>query len=97
MGGTYEDLPGVYKARSALHHAEKIRTPLLLLQGDQDRVVAPDQSRRMARAIESHAGKIKYIEFPSEGHGFRRSDTRQRALEEEFAWCNDAARIPEVC
>lgn len=97
MGGTYEDLPGVYKARSALHHADKIRTPLLLLQGDQDRVVAPDQSRRMARAIESHAGKIKYIEFPSEGHGFRRSDTRKRALEEEFAWCNDAARIPEVC
>lgn len=97
MGGTFEDLPDVYHARSAVYHADKIRTPLLLLQGGQDKIVAPDQSRRMARAIKSRAGKIKYIEFPSEGHGFRRADTRQKALEEEFAWCTDAARISDVC
>ena len=97
MGGTFEDLPDVYHARSAVHHADKIRTPLLLLQGNQDKVVAPEQSRLMARVIENRAGKIKYIEFPLEGHGFRRSDTRQKALEEELAWCTDSARIPDVC
>lgn len=97
MGGTFEDLPDVYHDRSAVHHADKIRTPLLLLQGNQDKVVAPEQSRLMARVIENRAGKIKYIEFPLEGHGFRRSDTRQKALEEELAWCTDSARIPDVC
>lgn len=92
LGGTPESVPEVYHTRSAVYHADKIRSPLLLMQGDQDKVVAPDQSRAMAKAIEARGGTVKYVEFAGEGHSFRGGEARRRALEEEYGWCTDAAR-----
>lgn len=101
VGGSPDEIPDIYAARSAIQHAAKIKAPLLLLQGDQDKVVPPDQSRRMAEAIRSHGGHVQYLEFPGEGHGtsplshlmpgFRDAATRRRALEAEYAWCSRAA------
>src|SRR3954447_20794179 len=47
-------LPGAreqYLARSPITHAANVRTPLLLLHGDDDRVVNPEQNAEFARAV----------------------------------------------
>jgi dipeptidyl aminopeptidase/acylaminoacyl peptidase len=36
--------------------------------------------------IKSRGGKVKYIEFEGEGHGWRKSENIKRATEEELAW-----------
>ncbi|SHO76245.1 Uncharacterized protein MSYG_0583 [Malassezia sympodialis ATCC 42132] len=96
MGGPPNAIPDVYYQRSALFHADQIRTPVLLLQGGQDKVVPKQQSQQMARAIEAQGGRVRYVEYENEGHGFRQAETRQAALETEFAWFSSALRNTNV-
>jgi dipeptidyl aminopeptidase/acylaminoacyl peptidase len=76
--------PATWRERSPLHRVERIRRPVLLLQGAEDRVVPPEQSRRMAAALRARGVPVAYVEFAGEGHGFRRGETLRRALEAEL-------------
>ncbi|TDF34770.1 S9 family peptidase [Alteromonadaceae bacterium M269] len=56
------------KARSPYYHAEKIVTPLLLIHGEQDRVVDVKQSRMMAKKLKSLDKPVTYIELEDGDH-----------------------------
>ncbi len=84
--GPWPEDEAVYRARSPIHHTDLLATPMLLLQGAEDPVVPPDQSRRMAEALRSRGVPFAYLEFPDEGHGFRRAENIVRALEAELAF-----------
>lgn len=86
IGGTIEEVPGVYKDRSPLYHADKIKAPLLILQGTDDAVVPPNQAELMVKEIREHGGRVKYVLFEGEGHGWRKAETIERAIEAELAW-----------
>ena len=75
-----------YEARSPTSNGSKIKTPVLLLQGLDDRVVPPEQSREMVAALEEYGCTYEYEEFAGEGHGFRRSESRREALNRELAF-----------
>ncbi|KAF8672037.1 Alpha beta-hydrolase [Rhizoctonia solani] len=93
LGGTYEERPDVYKDRSPIFHANNISSPLLLLQGDVDAVVPPNQAELMKSEIEKHGGKVKYKLFQGEGHGWRKAETIKEALELELGWYGEVFRI----
>ena len=76
----------VYRERSPIHHVDQLSTPLLLLQGSEDRVVPPAQARAMAGALEGRGVPYELIEFPDEGHGFRKAANAVRAMEAELAF-----------
>ncbi|KZP25905.1 alpha/beta-hydrolase [Athelia psychrophila] len=87
MGGTIDAIPDVYdKDRSPIWHADRIVKPLLILQGTEDKVVPPEQSEAIYRSIQARGGKVKYILFPGEGHGFRKAENKIKALEAEIRW-----------
>lgn len=86
MGGTPAQVPEIYRNRSPINMANRIKSPILLLQGDLDKVVPPDQSEEMYKTIQGVGTKAKYILFEGEGHGFRQAKNIKRALEEEEAW-----------
>ncbi|MGE0846570.1 MAG: prolyl oligopeptidase family serine peptidase [Flavobacteriaceae bacterium] len=67
-------------------HADAIECPMLFLQGADDRVVPPEQSRGMAERLKSAGRRVAYREFAGEGHGFRRGETVSAALETEYAF-----------
>ncbi|MEM6664988.1 MAG: prolyl oligopeptidase family serine peptidase [Pseudomonadota bacterium] len=74
----------VMEARSPLNHVDRITAPLLLLQGDEDRIVPPDQSRDMAAALKAQGTPVAYLEFAGEGHGFRAEAAVRDALLSEL-------------
>jgi len=76
--------PRVWRERSPVHHCDHIRSPVLFLQGLDDHVVPPEQSRRMAAALRARRIPSALIEFAGEGHGFRRSENVRRAFEAEL-------------
>jgi dipeptidyl aminopeptidase/acylaminoacyl peptidase len=78
------DDPAVWRERSPLHHAERIRVPVIFLQGLEDKVVPPEQSQQMAAALRARGVPVAYLEFAGEGHGFRRAETLRRALDAEL-------------
>ncbi|MBB6170796.1 dipeptidyl aminopeptidase/acylaminoacyl peptidase [Nocardiopsis mwathae] len=82
-------LPGyaaTYRERSPIERAHEIGVPALVLQGADDRVVPPAQAEDLVRALADRKVPHAYIAFEGEGHGFRRADARERALEAELAF-----------
>ena len=59
---------GDLKARSPLHHASEIKTPILLAHGEDDRVVDVAQSRIMAEELEDQGKQVEYLELPDGDH-----------------------------
>ena len=87
--GRWPEDEAVYRKRSPIHHVDRLSTPLLLLQGSEDRVVPPAQAHAMADALASRGVPFELIEFPDEGHGFRKAANVVRALEAELAFFAD--------
>lgn len=76
----------VYRDRSPLFAADKIRAAVLLLQGDEDRIVPENQAWEIEKVIKKIGGMAKVIVFPGEGHGFLKGDSVRTALVEEEGW-----------
>lgn len=84
--GPWPEAEEVYVARSPLSVANRIRAPVLLLQGEDDEVVPPSQAHAMAAALRAAGVACTLHEFPGEGHGFRKEATLRQALQMELAF-----------
>ena len=71
---------------SPLAHAAEITAPFLMLQGLEDVICRPDQARRLVEAVEAvRPGLCRaHLEFPGEGHGFRKDETMAVCLQAEL-------------
>jgi dipeptidyl aminopeptidase/acylaminoacyl peptidase len=76
----------LYRARSPIFHLEGFREPLITFQGAEDRVVTPDQSRKIVEALDAKGVMHAYFEFEGEQHGFRKAANIIRAQEAELAF-----------
>lgn len=57
--------------RSSTHqHLDAIRGPLLMLQGAEDHGVPLDQMKLVYDELAARSGRVAYVEYPREGHGF---------------------------
>ncbi len=64
------------KEASPLFKADLIRRPLLVGQGANDPRVKQAESEQIVAAIEKNGGRVTYVVYPDEGHGFARPDNR---------------------
>jgi dipeptidyl aminopeptidase/acylaminoacyl peptidase len=72
-----------YHTRSPVHDMGRLRSPLILFQGLDDKVVPPEVSREVVMQLKQRGIAHGYHEYPGEGHGFRQTGTRVDALEKE--------------
>lgn len=82
--GPYPERRELYRARSPINHAERLSCPLILFQGLEDKVVPPEQSRRMFEAARAKGLPVAYLAFEGEQHGFRQAANIKRALDGEL-------------
>jgi dipeptidyl aminopeptidase/acylaminoacyl peptidase len=75
---------GHYEERSPIRHAERLKAPVIFLQGDEDLVVPPNQTERMVEALRANRVPAAYLLFSGEQHGFRQAAAIQRALDAEL-------------
>ncbi|HEV2333815.1 MAG TPA: prolyl oligopeptidase family serine peptidase, partial [Gammaproteobacteria bacterium] len=76
----------LYRARSPLYAADRIRAPVIFFQGLKDTVVPPEQSARMLAALRAKRLPAACLTFAEEGHGFRRAETLEQVLAAELAF-----------
>ncbi|HUO84253.1 MAG TPA: alpha/beta fold hydrolase, partial [Thermoanaerobaculia bacterium] len=66
------------QATSPLFHADKIRRPLLVLQGANDPRVIKPESDDIVAAVKKNGVPVEYLVFEDEGHGFSKKINRIR-------------------
>ena len=64
---------------SPIHQADRIRRPLLVLQGANDARVPKQESDEIVAAARRNGAAVEYLVFPDEGHGFARRENELRA------------------
>ena len=76
----------VFRDRSPIHHLGRMRAPMLLFQGMDDKVVPPSQLDVMEEAFSERGLPYVAFRFEGEGHGFRRIETRRATYAAELAF-----------
>jgi dipeptidyl aminopeptidase/acylaminoacyl peptidase len=84
--GPWPQAREIYEARSPIFHTDLLRTPLILFQGLEDKVVPPEQADMMAAALDKKGVPYAHVTFEHEQHGFRQADNIKRAAEAELAF-----------
>ena len=77
----YKELGDPYSADSTrlynispLFHADKIKNPVMVLQGANDPRVLQVESDEMVAEMKKNNVPVDYVLFPDEGHGFRKKE-----------------------
>ncbi|THV32880.1 LpqB family beta-propeller domain-containing protein [Glycomyces buryatensis] len=78
-------VPGRYRERSPVNHAERITAPFILLQGLEDAICPPSQSEKLLAAVEGKGIPHAYRTYEGEQHGFRKASTIMDAVLAEHA------------
>ena len=84
--GPYPERSDLYTARSPITFPEKITSPVIFFQGDEDKIVPLDQAEMMYEALKKRGIETKLIVYKGEQHGFRKAENIQNSLEEELAF-----------
>lgn len=82
--GAYPQEQERYKERSPIEHLAGLDRPLLLLHGQGDSVVSPDQAALMADSLARNGTPVAHVTFAGEDHGLRTASGIRRAYEAEL-------------
>ena len=63
-----------------------IRSPLMLIHGDQDPICPLSESMVTCRALEAQNVPVGLVVYPGEGHGFRKKKNRRDCARRTLAW-----------
>ncbi len=85
---TYWEAPDVYFNMSPFMHAEKVKTPLLLIHGEADNNSGtfPIQSERYYNALKGHGATARLVFLPNESHGYAARESILHTLYEMNEW-----------
>jgi len=84
--GEWPKFAQVFKDRSPINHLERFKTPLLVLQGSEDKIVPPSQAEKLVQALEARGVHVEYKVYEGEQHGFRKAASIIDWLERESAF-----------
>lgn len=86
LGGSPSQVPDRYRERSPIHFVEGIRGKLLIVQGEQDPNVTPENVRAVRAALAAAAVPYDLLVFPDEGHGISRPKNQRLLFERLIAF-----------
>lgn len=82
--GAYPERADLYDERSPISAVDRLSCPVIFFQGDEDKIVPPNQAEMMVNALKQKGLPVAYVLFEGEQHGFRKAENIKRALDGEF-------------
>ena len=85
---SYWDSPETYYTMSPFMHADKMKTPLLIVHGEADNNSGtyPLQSERYFNALKGLGAPARLVMLPKESHGYRAKESVLHLLWEQDTW-----------
>lgn len=85
---TYWEAPEIYYGMSPFMHADKMKTPLLLIHGEADNNSGtyPMQSERYFNALKGLGATVRLVMLPKESHGYSARESVMHILWEQDEW-----------
>lgn len=82
--GKYPEEKELWISRSPLHSVNKITSPLIIFQGEDDRIVPKNQSLMIYNALIANGIKTEIHLYSGEEHGFRKAANIIHSLNREY-------------
>ena len=82
--GAYPEQKNLYIERSPIHSVQLLNCPVIFFQGDEDKIVPPNQAEMMVEALKAKGLPVAYVLYKGEQHGFRKAENIKRTLDGEF-------------
>ncbi|MBB4078400.1 dipeptidyl aminopeptidase/acylaminoacyl peptidase [Lewinella aquimaris] len=94
----YWEAPEIYNGMSPFMHADKMKTPLLLIHGEADNNSGtyPLQSERYFNALKGLGATVRLVMLPKESHGYRAKESILHLLWEQDQWLEEHVKNREV-
>ncbi|RUO31976.1 S9 family peptidase [Aliidiomarina sedimenti] len=94
---TVWDDPALYQTMSPFFSAHQIKTPLLLIHGQNDNNSGtfPMQSERLFQAVKGLGGTTRLVMLPLESHGYRARESVLHMLWETIEWLDEFVKQAE--
>ncbi len=85
---SYWEAPEIYYTMSPFMHADKMKTPLLLIHGEADNNSGtyPLQSERYFNALKGMGAPVRLVMLPKESHGYAARESILHVLWEQDRW-----------
>ncbi|MFT5859835.1 MAG: dipeptidyl aminopeptidase/acylaminoacyl peptidase [Flavobacteriaceae bacterium] len=85
---SYWDAPNIYNSMSPFMHADKMKSPLLLIHGEADNNSGtyPMQSERYFNALKGLGATVRLVMLPKESHGYAAKESILHLLWEQHQW-----------
>lgn len=80
----YPEDKALYDERAPINAVDKLSCPILLLQGDEDKIVPPNQAELMYKALLAKGLPCALKMYKGEQHGFRKAENIEDALNSEL-------------
>mgnify|MGYP006085852953 CR=1 FL=1 len=82
--GVLPDDKELFESRCPILHLDKLKCPVILLQGKDDKVVPPNQAVGMYDALREKGIDSVLVMYDGEQHGFRKAENITHALDAEY-------------
>jgi len=82
--GKFPEDKALYEERAPINSVESLSCPILLLQGDEDKIVPPNQAEMMHAALLEKGIPTALKMYEGEQHGFRKAENIEDALNSEI-------------
>ncbi|MBD3882294.1 S9 family peptidase [Phormidium tenue FACHB-886] len=82
--GKYPEERSIYTERSPIYAVDRLSCPIIFFQGDEDKIVPPNQAEMMVDALKAKGLPVAYVLYEGEQHGFRKAENIKRTLDGEL-------------
>jgi len=85
-----------YNERSVLYNHSRIKKPVLLFHGWQDKIVPISQTINLVSNLITDENRVEFFTFENEGHGFRNENTLKFCYMAELRFYNSLINSPLI-
>lgn len=92
LGAYYWEDPDIYRRLSPGSYIEAIKTPTLIIHGDDDDNTFISNSKELYQALRHRGVTTQFVHYPREGHGLREPNHRLDEIRRCLAWMDRYVR-----